>query len=216
MNFSAIGVDANVELAKNCAVFLRISSAKQTQGVSMTVQLDIIRAWATRNMINILRVFSVVGSGRNLDDDKEFKKMMRYAKSQKDNRFCIATFSVDRFGRNTIAGNAHLHSILRSGIHFCSVSEGLYVHKMHSVEAHRFTQLMQAADMESIRISERVNGANKYLKTLGWRFGRCPKGMKVEFVPVDRSTQGLPPKMVRTFVDDFDAQMENVMDHLSL
>lgn len=184
---------------KECIAFIRVSSRIQTDGVSLDAQIDNIRKWAVTNGITIIRTFQVIGSGRDMEKHSQFKTMMRILKAKKYG-CCLVVNSVDRFGRCVISGNSHLHQLLRVGVHFCSVSENLYVRKPRSVEAHRFTQLIQAADIESTRISERVNGANAYLKRLGWRFGRCPYGYHVEFVDVDRTDEGLPPRKIRTFV----------------
>lgn len=184
---------------KTCVVFIRISSKQQKDGVSLDAQTEIIKRWATENNIHILKIFQVIGSGTEMRKHKEFVNMIRYTKILKAG--CVAVHTVDRFGRNVIESCSYLNELIRMNINFVSVSENLWVRKTRSPEAHRFVQLMQAADIESTRISERVNAANKYLRERGWEFGRCPIGKKVVFVPVDRTAEGLAPKLIRKFVD---------------
>lgn len=210
MNFSATSA---VVYAKNAVVFIRVSSKSQTDGVSLEAQLDNINRWAESNGITILKVFTLVKSGRDLDSNPTFNEMMQFAQDNKENGCVVVVNSVDRFGRNSIVGISHLHSLLRSGIHFCSVSENLYVHSMRCPEIHMFTNLIQASHIESDRISARVRGANEYLKARGWNFGKCPITKKIVYKQFDRSAEGLEPKQIRTF-EDVDGNDKLIVEYI--
>lgn len=216
---------SNENMPECCVAFIRVSSKKQVNGISLDVQRSVIYEWALKNKIEVLKYFEIVGSGRFIGDNPVFKEMMKYVKSKRLMKCCLAVYSVDRFGRNAIEGCSHLHELLKNGIPFCSVSESLYITKSRSIDAHRFNNFMQAADIESTRISERVKGANAYLKKLGWKFGKCPIGKEVVYVITDRKAEGLPPKNIRQFktirydqniIDEIKIHMDNKLNNVQI
>lgn len=199
MFFPTIAAVDTIKESKNtCVVFIRVSSKKQEDGVSLDAQLSLIKEWTKSNGITILKVFSMIGSGRNVDESKIFNQMINFVKRNKPGY--VSVYSVDRFSRNAIDASYYMKQILRLKIKFVSVVDSLCISNNNSQESQRFMQLIQAAEIESNKISERVRGANKYLREKGWMFGRCPKNMKVVFVLVERNEEGLEPIRIRTFV----------------
>jgi len=163
----------------NAVIYCRVSSKEQEEtGYSLPAQEKLLKEYALRKNLNVLKVFSVAESASGAKQRKVFSEMMGYIDKNKiTNLLCE---KVDRLTRNlkeAVVGNDWVDSNPDRQIHF--VKQNLVIHKnAKSDEKFRWDIEIVLAKKYISNLSEEVKKCQKEKLTQGWLPTKPPTGYK--------------------------------------
>ena len=165
---------------KNQAIaYCRVSSKEQEEtGYSLPAQEKLLKEYAQRKNLKILKVFSVAESASGSKQRKVFSEMITYLNKNKiHNLLCE---KVDRLSRNlkeAVIANDWVEEDLERQIHF--VKQNLVVHKnAKSDEKFRWDIEIILAKKYISNLSEEVKKGQKEKLAQGWLPTKPPLGYK--------------------------------------
>ncbi len=164
---------------KKCVLYCRVSSKEQEEtGYSLPSQEKLLKDYAHRKSLDVLKVFSVAESASGSKQRKVFGEMMAYIDKNKiTNLLCE---KVDRLTRNlkeAVVANDWVDSNPERKIHF--VKQNLVIHKdAKSDEKFRWDIEIVLAKKYISNLSEEVKKGQKEKLAQGWLPTRPPIGYK--------------------------------------
>lgn len=87
---------------RTAALYIRVSSREQAEGMSIPAQLTQLQEWASKNdyIVNEEHIFIEAGETARYDDRPEFQKMIAIAKRKPKPFDAVLVHKYDRFARN--------------------------------------------------------------------------------------------------------------------
>lgn len=174
-------------------LYIRVSSDKQSDGVSLDVQLRECRAYAARQPGWVLgSEYQDVMSGKR-DDRPQYQRMLAdiRALTAQGRRVALVVWRLDRLGRRLLERVARREELVKLGCETHSAMEGGLVSDLAA-------NLLAAVAQEEVRVlGERVKGARRAIRERGWRpVGSIPYGYVVrDATPAERA-DGSPRRVL--------------------
>lgn len=88
------------ETPKTAVIYVRVSSKEQTEGYSLDSQEKVCREYATRNQLQVLKIFKEQGESAKTADRTELKNLIRYCEKNRGKVGFMVVYKLDRFARN--------------------------------------------------------------------------------------------------------------------
>lgn len=220
-------VQSAIQTVLRAALYLRRSTNEELQHDSLVIQEQILRAFAQRLGIIVVRIFAESGSGRT-DDRKEFRRLIDEVTSGSAAFDVILVRDVSRWGRfDNIDESAYYEFLcLRHGVGVLYAEEGFDASPYGAIQ--KMMKRFMAAEFsrEKARI---ITRGKHHTATHGFRPGApAPYGMKrilvdragtplqdlprgvhkivsnlkVKLAPSDDATAAIVVRMFRMFVED--------------
>jgi site-specific DNA recombinase len=113
----------NQEIQKNAIIYCRVSSADQLQGTSLDSQERLAAEYASRQNLQVLKVFVERGESAKTANRTEFNKALAFCADKKNKVSFFVVYKIDRFARNQDDHVSVRAFLKRSGVELRSVSE---------------------------------------------------------------------------------------------
>ena len=161
---------------KRYVALARVSSREQErEGFSLAVQEDALKAYATREHGEIIKLFRIAETASKTDERKAFKELIAYAKANAEKLDALLFYKVDRAARN-LFDYVELERLESDyGVPFISVSQptenspaGRMMRRTLANMASFYTE-QQSLDVQE-GLQRRVHE--------GWFIGKAPYGYK--------------------------------------
>ena len=111
---------------KKCYIYIRVSTAMQTDGYSLDAQERRMQDYAAYNNLQIVGKYSDEGrSGKSIEGRPEFLRMMEDIESHKDNVSYVLVFKLSRFGRNAKDVLVNLETMQLNDVNLICVEDGI-------------------------------------------------------------------------------------------
>ena len=132
-----------------CAIYLRVSSAEQTDEQNLDAQEKHCREYAKQKSLNVLQVFVAGGkTGRNVNR-QAFKSLLTFCRQNRDKLRAVVCYDVSRWARSVAGWATTINTLDDLGIEFHPVLErvdqsasGRYVANIHAATAQHFSDLL--------------------------------------------------------------------------
>lgn len=154
-------------------LYERVSSKGQNAPEYGRVGMDtqnheLMRYCFERNM-TVRGTFTDVGSGRDVDNLREFQSMVR----RMPRGTCVMIYSVSRFGRNLQQVQQYLNTLHQKDCYVYSVTEGV------SSFDQQFLNLVVQAQQESVQLSATMRASVARRRQEGQWIGQAPYGCEI-------------------------------------
>jgi DNA invertase Pin-like site-specific DNA recombinase len=107
----------------NGVIYCRVSSKEQVEGTSLESQELACREYATRNNINVAKVFIERGESAKFADRTQLLELMEFCQHRENAVQVLLVWKVDRLARN-VGDHFHLKaSLLKQNVRVASVTE---------------------------------------------------------------------------------------------
>ena len=159
---------------KNAVIYCRKSSKsfkKFNNELSLDRQETICREYCITNLYTVKTVYSEITSARNMEDMKEFSKLL----NEVENDDQIIVSDVSRFSRNLAQAVDRLEILRDYGIFVHSVTN-MACYDNNSTNRFQFRSYLNQAQFESDQISDRMKNSISYRKKNGHKIGRAAFG----------------------------------------
>ncbi len=163
-----------MEIKKRSVVYVRVSTAQQTEGASLDNQEERCQEWALRNSILIKRTFREEGVSAKTANRPELQNMLKYIRDHGKDIDYLIIYEVDRLARNMedfIAINAELK---KHRIELKDPSSS-----MQSSKSDKMISYMKAmmAEIDNDVKAERVIDNMRKHANDGYRMAKAPYGL---------------------------------------
>jgi DNA invertase Pin-like site-specific DNA recombinase len=161
----------------NAYIYCRVSSERQQEfGVSLEAQEKSCREYCQARNLSVARVVKETASARTT---KKQLNLTSFIESLPSEASCLVVYSVSRFSRNVQEGLALVDQLRQKQIMLQSVTENIDLSTPGG--EFTFTSLLNAAELESKLISDRVKQGLNYKKSLGNQYGKPLYGKSVKY-----------------------------------
>jgi len=110
---------------KNVVVYVRVSSKEQLEGSSLEVQQKICSDYASRNELEVVKLFIEKGESAKTADRTELKLLLDYVGKSHKNLYGVLIPKIDRLARNALDHATIKVFFNRYGLRLISASENL-------------------------------------------------------------------------------------------
>ncbi|HLG34798.1 MAG TPA: recombinase family protein, partial [Bacteroidia bacterium] len=174
----------------NAVIYTRVSSKEQADtNKSLDWQKKYCEDYAVKNSLSVLGYFGGTYESAQTDERKEFNRMIKFVRNQKEKISCILVYSLDRFsrsGENAIYISSELKKI---GIAIISVTQPIDTNT-HTGALQQNIQFIFSKYDNDLRRQKSVDGMREKLLRGEW-LGPAPKGYSY-----DRSNGNKEQKIV--------------------
>lgn len=161
-----------------CAIYARVSSKSQLDGMSIEAQIEKTKAYAEQKGLIIKQIYSEDASARKPHKRKQFEAMVK-AQSTKDKVDVMIFLMVDRMSRNPVDAYKLLEKVEKEGLILVFVNESLIL--QNPIKANELLVLDMVLGVSNYRVNHDrevcMIGAQKRAQT-GFRPTKCPYGYK--------------------------------------
>lgn len=168
-------------MKNNCVLYCRVSSREQEEtGYSLPSQEKLLKEYALKKNLDVIRVFSVAESASGAKQRKVFAEMMEYMEKHKiSDLLCEKVDRLTRNLREAVVANDWLELDQDRKIHF--VKQNLVLHKFaKSDEKFRWDMEIVLAKKYISNLSEEVRKGQTEKLRQGWLPTKPPMGYKTE------------------------------------
>lgn len=154
--------------------YVRVSTATQAdEGVSLSMQADKIRAWASLNDAELVEVFTDEGLSAKSADRPALQAALVTAKREKA---ALVVYSLSRFSRSTRDTLELVRELEKAGCELVSLTERI---DTSSAGGRMVFRMMAAlAEFEREQLAERTKAAMQHLRAQGRCVGAVPHGFR--------------------------------------
>lgn len=139
-----------MELNMKAIIYCRVSSKVQEKdGVSLGVQESSCREYCLKNGYSVYKVIREIASAKNMQKQHKLHDVLE----EEENKILVV-FAVSRFSRNVVQGIEFAKKLSDKRVSLRSVTEPLNTGS--PMEQHSFVTMLNAAELESKLISQRV------------------------------------------------------------
>lgn len=161
-----------------CAIYARVSSKSQLDGMSIEAQIEKTKAYAEQKGLIIKQIYSEDASARRPHKRKQFEAMVK-AQSTKDRVDVMIFLMVDRMSRNPIDAYKLLEKVEKESLILVFVNESLIL--QNPIKANELLVLDMVLGVSNYRVNHDrevcMIGSQKRAQT-GFRPTKCPYGYK--------------------------------------
>ena len=166
-------------MRKKCYIYIRVSTAAQTEGYSLEAQTERLRKYAEYKDLEIAGEYCDAGkSGMSIKGRPAFMEMLDDISSEKDEDSCVLVFKLSRFGRNAADILKSLQLLMDYDVDLICVEDAID----SSTQGGRLTLtlLSAVAEMEHENISVQFTAARmQKMMNGGWPSGAAPYGYEL-------------------------------------
>lgn len=158
----------------NCVIYTRVSTDHQGKfGVSLAEQEKACRDYAKSNGWNVQTVISEVASAKEMSNQKLLNQFVR----SKPTDTVLLVYDVSRFSRNVVQGLNLARKLLDHNVQLRTVKDEFDMTAPSG--EYNFTNLLNHAEYEYKRITEKVKATKAFQKTRGYQYGTPRYGKAV-------------------------------------
>jgi DNA invertase Pin-like site-specific DNA recombinase len=161
-----------------CAIYARVSSKSQLEGMSIEAQIEKTKAYAEQKGMLIKKIYSEDASARKPHKRKQFEAMVK-AQSSQDKVDVIIFLLVDRMSRNPVDAYKLLEKVEKEGLILVFVNEALIL--KNPIKANEQLVLDMVLGVSNYRVNHDRDvcmfGTQTRAKT-GFRPTKCPYGYR--------------------------------------
>lgn len=106
-------------------IYCRVSTAEQTQNLSLRTQEKHARDYCKREGLDVARVFIERGESAKTVQRTEFLNLLKFCREQKGKIHVLVVYALNRFSRNTVDHHAIRSLLAGLGIQLRSVTESI-------------------------------------------------------------------------------------------
>ena len=160
---------------QRCVIYLRVSTAVQVDGFSLSAQRETLISYARRNDMEIVEEYEDAGkSGKSIEGRPAFQKMMRDIENglQID---CVLVFKLSRFGRSAVDVLTSVEFLKDYGVSLIAVNDGINSGTASGILI--ISVLSAVAEIERENIQEQtMSGRREKARQGKWNGGPPPYG----------------------------------------
>ena len=153
----------------------RVSSDEQAKGYSLGIQEESLRKHCENNAIEIVRVFKEDHSAKNFDRP-EWKELLKYLRSNKNNVDYVLFTSWDRFSRNITDALIQIRNLKKWNIEIRAIEQPIDI----SIPENKAILAMYLAmpEIDNDRRSIKIRGGVRAALKSGRLSRKAPRGYK--------------------------------------
>lgn len=159
---------------KIAIIYCRVSSASQTNGISLSAQQEACMAYLGAEKFTNVVTIQEIGSARS----DAVPPLLKTLISKRNTT--IVFYSVDRFSRNLNWGPTNLNNMIKNNNTIIFVRELLILNKDATEGMAKFMEALTAAKNESDAIADRVRLSISAYKAQGFHVGSVPYGYSTQ------------------------------------
>jgi DNA invertase Pin-like site-specific DNA recombinase/uncharacterized coiled-coil protein SlyX len=159
----------------NCVIYTRVSSKEQADtNQSLEWQKKYCLNYAIKNNFKILGYFGGTYESAKSDERKEFSRMLKFVKSQKEKVSYILVYSLDRFSRTGDSAIYIASELKKSGVNILAVTQPIDTNS-HAGSLQQNIQFIFSKYDNDLRRQKTVDGMREKLLRGEW-LGNVPTG----------------------------------------
>ncbi len=159
--------------------YTRVSTAMQTDGYSLDAQKARMKAFADFNDYEIVGTYEDAGkSGKSIEGQLEFNRMMEDIKSGKDGVSFVLVFKLSRFGRNAADVLSTLQVMQDFGVNLICMEDGIDSSKDAGKLMISVLSAVAEIERENIRV-QTMEGRIQKAREGKWNGGFAPYGYQL-------------------------------------
>lgn len=159
----------------NCVIYTRVSSKEQADtNQSLEWQKKYCLNYAIKNNFKILGYFGGTYESAKSDERKEFSRMLKFVKSQKEKVSYILVYSLDRFSRTGDSAIYIASELKKSGVNILAVTQPIDTNS-HAGSLQQNIQFIFSKYDNDLRRQKTVDGMREKLLRGEW-LGNTPTG----------------------------------------
>lgn len=179
LNQFAKGKAANgtADAVVNCIIYTRVSSKEQMlTNQSLDTQKKFCDEFALKNNMNVLGYFGGTYESAQTDERKEFNRMMKFVKGNKQKAQYILVYSLDRFSRTGDSAIYISSELKKIGVSIMAVTQPIDTNT-HSGALQQNIQFIFSKYDNDLRRQKSIDGMREKLLR-GEHLGNCPIGYR--------------------------------------
>lgn len=174
-------MESQVASSRNCVIYTRVSSKEQAEtNQSLEWQKKYCHDFALKNGLNILGYFGGTYESAKSDERKEFNRMLKFVKTQKEKVSHILVYSLDRFSRTGDSAIYIASELKKTGVNILAVTQPIDTNS-HAGALQQNIQFIFSKYDNDLRRQKSIDGMREKLLRGDW-LGNPPTGYAYDHI----------------------------------